>query len=114
MEDIDVQILSVSPERRAGGVESRQGRLSELISQFEEGVDGVGGDGGNGVEGGDGGGGDGVGGETGDGGKRKPSNKAFEMFEKKGLMIGMVRATIYDIVHYIVATGVHNTGYSTA
>ena len=107
MEDIDVQILSVSPERRAGGVESRQGRLSELISQFEEDVDGVGGDGG--------GGGDGVGGETGDGGKRKPSNKAFEMFEKKGLMIGMVRATIYyDIVHYIVATGVHNTGYSTA
>lgn len=70
--NMNVQILSVSPEQS----ESRRGKLSDLVEQFEQketesevterGMDGK-------------------------GKRRKPSNKAFEMFERKGIVIRMVR-----------------------
>ncbi len=71
-------------------VEARQGRFSDLVARFEnEGADddGVEGADGEAVEGVDG---DGVEGAV-DVKKRKPSNKAFELFEQKGLVIAMVR-----------------------
>lgn len=80
MPSMNVQILSVSPEHPAPGetsIESRQGRLSDLVKQFEhrEAEDGVAAEGDIG----------------GKGKRRKPSNKAFEMFERKGIVIGMVK-----------------------
>ena len=79
MSGMNVQILSVSPEHPGPGetgIESRQGRLSDLVQQFEH----------REVE-------DVVAERdiSGKGKRRKPSNTAFEMFERKGIVIGMVR-----------------------
>ncbi len=92
LEDMNIQILSVSPEHReeeerrgegggGEGVLSQSGKFAELVRQFDET---------------DGGGSEGVRGEEEGGGgspprRKKPGLKAFEMFEKSGIIIGMVR-----------------------
>ncbi len=66
----DLEARSVSPEHC---VETRQGRFSDLVARFDnEGADGEAVEGAVDVK------------------KRKPSNKAFELFEQKGLVIAMV------------------------
>ncbi len=93
MEDANVKLLSVSPKHDSNIVETKQGRLSELVKQFEgldsvDGVDNVNREGIDSVNH------EGVESVKHDDvkpvKKRKPSNKAFEMFEKQGVMIGMV------------------------
>ena len=102
--NLSVKLISVSPESSFnngeefpdGVVETRQGRVSDLVKQFEdeERVDQK--------EPIVGAGRDSVADTSGSSGekvkKKKPANKAFDMFEKSGIIMGM--ASIYYFLFY--------------
>ena len=91
--DMNVKLVSLSPEHSLDGdsnapdavLETRQGKVSELVRQFEEEEKAVESRGvsGHSVA---------VLGESADGKgkKRIQSNKAFDLFEKSGIIMGMV------------------------
>ena len=99
--DMKVKLVSFSPENSTdkgdessdGVLETRQGKVSDLVKQFEEEERATeskqqsNGSAGNGnVKGAQ----NGESGEKERGKKKRPSSKAFDMFEKSGIIMGMV------------------------
>jgi hypothetical protein len=96
LSDLNIQIMSVSPEHKSCGeaIESRSGKVLDLVKQFDD--DDIGplgslsplGEEGENAEGTE------VRGQgSSDGGedRRKLNRKSLEMFEKSGMIMGMVR-----------------------